>query len=170
MHAAHDQSFLIDALLAIIIIAYFGIAYQFWTRRKGVGGGRATTALTQLVIIFVFCALCGYLPRLIALPEMVLIASHAVLAVAAWAYLFAGQVDRLSVAVDQSDRDTPEARRQMMALQEHAIDVETEACARLAEQTGSHVSARLLRERLQARKARASTDSKAESQLRPAAS
>jgi glycerol-3-phosphate acyltransferase PlsY len=69
MHAAHDQSVLIDALLLIIIIAYLGIAYQFWVRRKGTSG-RATRALGQLVVIFVFCAVCGYVPRLIGLAHV----------------------------------------------------------------------------------------------------
>lgn len=158
MHAAHQQNFLIDALLLIIILAYFGIAFQFWTRRRGTAG-RATTALTQLVVIFVFCALCGYLPRLVPLPDPVLIASHAVLAAAAWAYLLAGQVDRLSVAVDDADRNTPEAQARRQREREMIVEAEIEACAKLADEVGSKVAANLIRDRLKARRARHSSDS-----------
>jgi cbb3-type cytochrome oxidase subunit 3 len=145
MHAAHNQSFLIDALLVIIIVAYLGIAFQFWTRRKGTAG-RATTALAQLVVIFVFCALCGYLPRLVALPEALLIAAHLVLATAAWAYFFSGNVDRLTIALDFADTEARTGAR------EGAIDDETEACARLAEQAGAPVTAQLIRDRMRYRR------------------
>lgn len=152
MHAAHQQSMLVDGLLLIIILAYLGIAFQFWARRRG-ARGRATTALTQLVVIFVFCAFCGYLPRLVAIPEAILILAHAVLATAAWAYFFSGQVDRLSLAVDGADRDTANrvAREHERA---EALDAEAEACARLAEQVGSKVAAGVIRERLATRRAR----------------
>lgn len=144
MHAAHNQSFLIDSLLIIIIVAYLGIAFQFWTRRKGTAG-RATTALGQLVIIFVFCALCGYLPRLVPLPEALLIAAHLVLATSAGAYFFSGNVDRLTVALDFADTEARTGAR------DRAIDDETEACARLAEQAGAQVTAGLIRDRLRRR-------------------
>lgn len=146
MHAAHQQSFLIDSLLVIIIVAYLGIAFQFWTRRKGTAG-RATTALGQLVVIFVFCALCGYLPRLVALPQALLIAAHVVLATSAWAYFFSGNVDRLTLALDFADSEARTGAR------EAAIDAETEACARLAEQAGAPVTAGLIRDRLRHRSA-----------------
>ncbi len=55
-------------------------------------------------MIFVFCAICGYLPRLMPVPLPLLLAAHGVLAVAAWAYMLAGQVDRLSIAVDDADK------------------------------------------------------------------
>jgi hypothetical protein len=145
MHAAHEQSFLIDSLLVIIIIAYLGIAFQFWTRRRGTAG-RATTALGQLVVIFVFCALCGYLPRLVALPEALLIAAHIVLATSAWAYFFSGNVDRLTVALDFADTEAKAGGRDV------AIDAETEACAKLAEQAGAAVTAQILRDRIRHRR------------------
>lgn len=145
MHAADQQSFLIDSLLVIIIIAYLGIAFQFWTRRRGTAG-RATTALGQLVVIFVFCALCGYLPRLVALPEALLIAAHVVLATSAWAYFFSGNVDRLTIALDFADSEAKTGAR------ESAIDAETEACARLADLAGAPVTAQLLRDRLRHRR------------------
>jgi glycerol-3-phosphate acyltransferase PlsY len=146
MHAAHQQNFLIDSLLVIIIVAYLGIAFQFWTRRRGTAG-RATTALGQLVVIFVFCALCGYLPRLVALPEALLISAHVVLAAAAWAYFFSGNVDRLTVALDFADTETRTGAREV------AIDRETEACAKLAEQAGAPVTAQLIRDRMRHRRA-----------------
>ena len=142
MHGDHQGSFVLDALLLIIITAYLGIAFQFWTRRRLVNG-RATTALAQLVVIFVFCAICGYLPRLIAVPMPLLLLAHFVLAASAWAYLFSGQVDRLSVAVDYADAGASSAR-----LTEADLAAETEACARLAEQLGSRVTADLIRQRL----------------------
>jgi hypothetical protein len=145
MHAAHEQSFLIDSLLVIIIVAYLGIAFQFWTRRRGTAG-RATTALGQLVVIFVFCALCGYLPRLVALPEALLVAAHIVLAASAWAYFFSGNVDRLTVALDFADTESRTGAR------DAAIDRETEACARLAEQAGAPVTAQLIRDRARHRR------------------
>jgi hypothetical protein len=145
MHAAHDQNFLIDSLLIIIIVAYLGIAFQFWTRRRGTAG-RATTALGQLVVIFVFCALCGYLPRLVALPEALLVAAHVVLAAAAWAYFFSGNVDRLTVALDFADAESGTGAR------DAAIDFETEACAKLAEQAGAPVTAQLIRDRARHRR------------------
>jgi hypothetical protein len=149
MHAAHEQTLVVDGLLLIIIIAYLGIAFQFWARRRGVGG-RATTALSQLVIIFVFCAFCGYLPRLIEIPMPLLIGAHVVLATAAWAYFFSGQVDRLSLAVDGADRVQANSAERERERAE-AVDLEAEACARLAEQVGSKVAANLIRERLAAR-------------------
>ena len=145
MHAAHQQSFLIDSLLVIIIIAYLGIAFHFWTRRKGTAG-RATTALGQLVVIFVFCALCGYLPRLVALPAALLIAAHVVLATSAWAYFFSGNVDRLTLALDFADSEAVTGAR------EAAIDAETEACAKLAEQAGAPVTAQIIRDRVRHRR------------------
>jgi hypothetical protein len=150
MHVAHQQSLLIDGLLITIVVAYLGIAYQFWTRRRSVSG-RATTALGQLVIIFVFCALCGYLPRLVELPQAVLLVAHAVLAAAAWAYMLSGQVDRLSVAVDYADSQSGRQERT-----EDLLEAEAEACARVAEQAGARVAARQIRER-HARKAGAAT-------------
>ena len=142
MHGDHQGSFVLDALLLIIITAYLGIAFQFWTRRRLVNG-HATTALAQLVVIFVFCAICGYLPRLIPVPLPLLLLAHFILAGCAWAYLFSGQVDRLSVAVDYAD-----AGAQPLRLTEADLNAETESCARLAEQLGSRVTADLIRQRL----------------------
>ena len=146
MHGAHESNVILDALLLIIITAYFGIAFQFWTRRRSTTG-RATTALAQLVVIFVFCAICGYLPRLVDVPLPVLLVAHVVLAASAWAYLFAGQVDRLSLAVDVADRGTEGPR-----FTRTDIDAETEYCARLAEQLGSKVTAEQIRLRLSSRR------------------
>ena len=146
MHGAHGSNVLLDALLLIIIMAYFGIAFQFWTRRRSTTG-RATTALAQLVVIFIFCAICGYLPRLIDVPMPLLLLAHMVLAASAWTYLFAGQVDRLSVAVDFADRGSEGPR-----LTRSDLDAETESCARLAEQLGSRVTADLIRQRLSSRR------------------
>jgi hypothetical protein len=146
MHGGHEPNLLLDALLLIIITAYLGIAFQFWTRRR-MTSGRATTALAQLVVIFVFCALCGYLPRLVDIPMPLLLTAHLVLAASAWTYLFAGQVDRLTVAVDFADSGAQAPR-----LTEADINAETEACARLAEQLGSKVTAQMIRERLAGRK------------------
>jgi hypothetical protein len=110
-------------------------------------------ALSQLVVIFVFCAFCGYLPRLIEVPAPLLISAHVVLATAAWAYFFSGQVDRLSIAVDGADRDLANGA-QRLREREEAIDAEAEACARLADQVGRKVAANLIRERLAARRRR----------------
>ncbi len=166
MHAAHQQSLVVDGLLLIIILAYLGIAFQFWARRRG-ARGRATTALSQLVVIFVFCAFCGYLPRLIAVPEPLLIVAHVVLASAAWAYFFSGQVDRLSLAVDGADRDFADGRSRLREREE-AVDLEAEACARLAEQVGSKVAANLIRERLAARASRRDRDDPELGAMQPA--
>jgi hypothetical protein len=145
MHGGHEQNLLFDALLLIIITAYLGIAFQFWTRRRTTNG-RATTALAQLVVIFVFCAICGYLPRLVEIPVPLLLGAHLVLAASAWTYLFAGQVDRLSVAVDFADSGA-----QTQRLTDSDLNAETEACARLAEQLGSTKTAQMIRERLASR-------------------
>ena len=146
MHGGHEPNLLLDALLLIIITAYLGIAFQFWTRRR-MASGRATTALAQLVVIFVFCAICGYLPRLIEVPMPLLLTAHLVLAASAWTYLFAGQVDRLSIAVDFADSGA-----QAQRLTDADLDAETEACARLAEQLGSKVTAQMIRDRLASRR------------------
>lgn len=146
MHGGHESNLILDALLLIIITAYLGIAFQFWTRRRS-STGRATTALAQLVVIFVFCAVCGYLPRLVPVPMSLLLLAHVILAASAWAYLFSGQVDRLSIAVDFADhgREGPRFTRS-------DLDAETESCARLAEQLGSKVTADLIRQRLNSRR------------------
>ncbi len=156
MHAAHEQTLVVDGLLLIIIVAYLGIAFQFWARRRS-SGGRATTALSQLVVIFVFCAFCGYLPRLVPIHDFMLILAHAVLATAAWAYFFSGQVDRLSIAVDDADRGLASSAARARE-QAEALDGEAEACARLAEQIGSKVAAGVIRERLAGRQARQQRD------------
>lgn len=147
MHAGHALNPFLDGLLVTIIIAYLGIAYQFWTRRKG-SDGRATRALGQLVVIFVFCAVCGYVPRLVDIPAAVLLAAHAVLAAAAWAYLMSGQVDRLILAVDFADLDSPEKRAQAKAFRRAELNAEIESCARLAEQAGNKATAAVIRRRL----------------------
>jgi CBS domain containing-hemolysin-like protein len=166
MHTAHEQGLVVDGLLLIIILAYLGIAFQFWARRRA-ARGQATAALAQLVVIFVFCAFCGYLPRLVAIPAPLLVAAHVVLATAAWAYFFSGQVDRLSLAVDGADRDdaASEQRRRDRA---EAVDSEAEACARLADQVGSKVAANLIRERLAVRRDRAASEATGGESLQPA--
>ena len=146
MHGAHEWNFFLEALLLIIITAYLGIAIQFWTRRR-LARGRATTALSRLVVIFVFCAICGYLPRLVPVPLPLLLAAHGVLAVAAWAYMLAGQVDRLSIAVDEADKGVYGSH-----YTQSDLDAETEACARMAEQLGSRVTAEQIRARLSSRR------------------
>lgn len=147
MHTVHEYSPVVDGLLLTIIIAYLGIAVQFWTRRRGTNG-RATRALGQLVVIFVFCAICGYLPRLIDLPALPLLAAHAVLAVAAWAYWLTGQVDRLSIAVDHADMEGGEGQQLRSARRRNDLNAEIEACARIAEQAGSKMTAAQIRRRL----------------------
>ena len=166
MHAAHQQSLVVDGLLLIIILAYLGIAFQFWTRRRS-ARGRATTALSQLVIIFVFCAFCGYLPRLMPIPEGLLIGAHAVLAAAAWAYFFSGQVDRLSVAVDDADRHISDEVGFEHVLKD-AREEEAEACARLADQAGAKAAAAAIRERLELRRASQGPHSPPEGTVQPA--
>jgi hypothetical protein len=146
MHATHELEPIVDGLLLTIVVAYLGIAYQFWSRRKG-AEGRATRALGQLVVIFVFCAICGYVPRLVELPAPALLIAHAVLATAAWAYLLTGQVDRLVIAVDFADLDSPERQALARAQRREELNAEIEACARVAEQAGSNVTAAAIRRR-----------------------
>jgi hypothetical protein len=148
MHADHALNPLLDGLLVTIIVAYLGIAYQFWTRRRE-AQGRATRALVQLVVIFVFCAVCGYVPRLLEIPAPLLLAAHAVLAVAAWAYMLSGQIDRLALAVDFADLDSPEKQAQEKAHRRAELNAEIEACARIAEQAGNKATAATIRRRLQ---------------------
>ena len=148
----HMPNLVFDGILLTIIIAYLGIALQFWARRRSApAGGRATSALNQLVVIFVFCAVCGYLPRIAPIPALPLLVAHVVLACAAWAYLLSRQVDRLSLAVDGADRDDPAARAHRRAAEHEALDSEAEACARLVESTGNKVAAGLIRQRVAAR-------------------
>jgi hypothetical protein len=147
MHAGHGLNPILDGLLITIIIAYLGIAYQFWSRRRG-AEGRATRALGQLVVIFVFCAVCGYVPRLVEIPAEALLVAHAVLAAAAWAYMLSGQVDRLVLATDFADLDSPEKQAQAKARRRDELNAEIEACARLAEQAGNKTTAAVIRRRL----------------------
>jgi hypothetical protein len=147
MHAGHQLGPFQDALLITIIIAYLGIAFQFWTRRKG-AEGRATRALGQLVVIFVFCAVCGYLPRLFEIPASLLLVAHAVLAASAWGYMLTGQVDRLVLAVDFADLDSSERQRLEAARRREELNAEIEVCARLAEQAGNSNTAAVIRRRL----------------------
>jgi hypothetical protein len=158
MHAGHELNPILNGLLITIIIAYLAIAYQFWTRRRG-AEGRATRALGQLVVIFVFCAVCGYIPRLISIPAEVLLVAHAVLAAAAWAYMLSGQVDRLVLATDFADLDSPEKQAQARARRQEELNAEIEACARLAEQAGSKTTAAVIRRRLRDEPAPTAADS-----------
>lgn len=142
-----------DGILLVIVVAYLGIAAQFWLRRRTAIGGRATSALGQLVIIFVFCAFCGYLPRIVPIPELPLLLAHIILAVAAWGYFLARQVDRLSLAVDNADQDDPDARLRRRAAVDELVNDEIEAVARLLDNSGQSVAAGLVRRRLHARNA-----------------
>jgi hypothetical protein len=59
------------------------------------------------VVIFVFCAVCGYIPCLIAIPAEVLLVAHGVLTAAAWAYMLSGEVERLVLATGFADLNPP---------------------------------------------------------------
>jgi hypothetical protein len=100
------------------------------------------------VVIFVFCAVCGYVPRLVDIPAAALLVAHAVLAAAAWAYMLSGQVDRLILAVDFADLDSPEKQAVAKARRVRELNAEIEACARLAEQSGNKIAAASIRRRL----------------------
>ena len=134
MQAAHDQTLVVDAVLIVIILAFFGIAYQFWTRRRYTSA-RPAAALTQLVVIFIVGALCGFLPRLVPTDPGLLLIAHIVLAAAAWAYMLAGQVDRLTMALDIAETDA-------------ARDAENRACAWIAEQMGALAVAEAIKARI----------------------
>lgn len=65
----------------LIFLVYLGIAWSFWTARKIAKEPRARRALLQLVGIFVFCGVSGYLMPILPVGQFMLFLSHAVLAV-----------------------------------------------------------------------------------------
>lgn len=85
-------------MLAGIIIGYLVIAYQFAvTRRKLNRGefikvdGHPAVAFRQLMYIFIFCSLSGYMPRLIDFPEWLMIVIHSLLFIFTWSYILSRQ-------------------------------------------------------------------------------
>lgn len=105
MHTAHEQSWIVDAILALIMFSYIGIAAQFFWRSRRLRKSPARTALMQLVGIFVFCAFCGYLPRVISINSEVLLVAHLMLLTFSWSYMLLSRIDVLVVAVDEDEYD-----------------------------------------------------------------
>ena len=148
MHSSHDQFWMVDGLLVIIILAYFGIAAQFFYRawQRGVPG-RAFWCLAALVIIFTFCALCGYLPRLVWIPSEILLLSHLVLAMAAWTFMiFGGVLKLVDAAQDYDARESNAAAKAEREREEHNQMIRT-----LAEAVGAEVSVSAARQRVLSR-------------------
>jgi hypothetical protein len=148
MHTSHNQFWMIDGLLVIIILAYFGIAGQFFYRAWQRGTrGRAFWSLAALVIIFTFCALCGYLPRLIWMPSELLILSHFVLAIAAWTFMiFGGVLKLVDAAQDYDWREANAEAKAEKEREEHNRMIRT-----LAEAVGAEVSVSAARARVLSR-------------------
>ncbi len=98
---------MMNAFLIGIIIGYLVIAWQFNRARAGYEEAdnrdhtkdRAARACGQLIAIFVACALTGYLPRLINFPNAFFVASHGVLFLATWRYVFARNAAVIATAL-----------------------------------------------------------------------
>lgn len=99
MHVHYDipgwPGIVLQAALLAIILGYIMIAWQFWSARDIVvcdasehleDQEGAHKAVTQLFIIFILCALCGYAPRLIPFPAELMVGLHVLLAGVTWIY------------------------------------------------------------------------------------
>jgi hypothetical protein len=92
MYAAHEQSILGDAVLLLIMLSFLIIAAEFWVRLRLTG--QAAILKPRLVILaMILAALTGYLPRLVAIDETLLLAMHIALAVLAWGYAIYSLID-----------------------------------------------------------------------------
>lgn len=105
MHTMHEQSWIVDTILALIMFSYVGIAAQFFWRSRRLRPSPARTALMQLVGIFLFCAFCGYLPRVVYIQPDLLLAAHLALLCCSWSYMMLSRIDVLVVAVDKDEYD-----------------------------------------------------------------
>jgi hypothetical protein len=107
----------LHAAIALIIVGYLIIAFQFWLAKKSHGSGapmagvsavflreRAGRAFMQLLVIFILCGLSGYVPRLISVPINLFILTHVLLAAAAWRYILSRQAVIIAVAMSSRDR------------------------------------------------------------------
>ena len=83
-----------DFLIAAIVIGYVMVAIQFGLalpskENQTTGHGKRATAL--FVAIFVLCAVCGYLPRLIPVSYWIEVVTHALLVCATWFFVLTNQ-------------------------------------------------------------------------------
>ena len=102
--------------LVIIVLGYLVIAFQFWLARKHKPAGstsplnreelqhRARRAFLQLMLIFIFCAISGYFPRLIHFEDWLFVGVHLVLASATWWYILSRQAEIIAEAMSTYDR------------------------------------------------------------------
>lgn len=83
-HCSHHSP-LLDILMPLIVLLYIYIAFQFFKSIKAIPHEsrdyRAITALAMLVLIFLFCAVSGYLSKWLNFSTAIQEASHLVLVV-----------------------------------------------------------------------------------------
>lgn len=118
-HASYSaegwQAILLNAALGLIVIGCFVIAFQFYLARRPHNGhtlaiegqylrSRARRAFLQLLLIFLFSGVSGYLPRLIAFPMPLFVATHVLLAAATWWYILSRQAVVIAEAMSSRDR------------------------------------------------------------------
>lgn len=112
MHVHYDITgpwgLIMEACLVGIILGYFLIGWQFWTARAEamreavLRQSGAKAAVTKLMVTFIFCALSGYLPRLVPFPDALLIAVHIVLVTATWSYALTRQAVIIATALNRA--------------------------------------------------------------------
>lgn len=86
-HSGHVPSITLWA----IICCYLVIAWQFRGAFSFTQSTDAKKGLSGLIMIFVFCAISGYLPNVIKLPPIVPFISHHILLAAAVYYIIKKQ-------------------------------------------------------------------------------
>ena len=97
---------ILDVHIGLISLAYFVIAGQFyWSSRKL--AGPAAVAAKQLVGIFVFCAICGYITKLVEMDHIYVLIFHFILLCFSWAYMISNQVGKIAHAAFIADQDVP---------------------------------------------------------------
>ena len=119
MHA-HEANLVSDGMVATIVVSYLAIALLFFVRKRLVGEAKVVNP-TYLISVFVLCAVSGYLPRLMAVNETLLLYSHMALAWFAWGYVVFAVVDLMQLASDRERDESANASSGDLESDQHAV-------------------------------------------------
>lgn len=86
-------------VIALIIISYIVIAAQFFIAARNSDRSEGRTAMFMLLSIFIFCAVCGYLPRLLEIPSHFELITHVSLVVMSWWFIITNQAAHIMKAL-----------------------------------------------------------------------
>lgn len=86
-------------VISMIVIGYLVIAGQFFIASRSTASNQGKRALFILLSIFILCAICGYLPRLLSVSAHVELVTHVSLVVMTWWFIFTNQAAHIMKAL-----------------------------------------------------------------------